>query len=78
MIAREYGRNPERLENLFGRHGITFSRDEFVQIMKNGDAFLAEIVNPLYKDDIEVMDMIDLPRTRCSTDCPCADIDVKA
>ncbi len=73
-VAREYGRDPERLEALFDKNGIVFAHEEYVQIMRHGDLFLKEIVTPLYENGIEVMDLMNLSKTRNGGNCQCRDI----
>lgn len=58
--------HPKYFKGQMEKHGITYSIERLEQIMDNGASFIHLIVDPLYEQDVEIMDITLEPRRQCN------------
>ena len=74
-IARQFGRDPESIMEAFAGHGLHYTKTTFIELMQDGEKFLKFIVDPLYANDIEVMELAVTPVKNCAMNgCNCEEI----
>ena len=74
MVGKSFGRIPRYWTNVLHKLGFSFTYEECVEIMRDGQTFIEKIVDPLWEADIEIMDLVPegaIKRTKRS--CTCRD-----
>ena len=60
-LAARYCEDDEllhRFKEELSEYGLTFSENTLRQIVAEGDLFLEQIVNPLYEQDVEIVELL--------------------